>query len=133
MLRSLVKAALLSSGLAIAAGQPINPQNLAWDQSEPERVAAWELEQCWDGQCTTQQVTTQTAQIVQPMGGELSARVRALPVESGVQPSAWTGPLVYDPPPQVLSLAAYQIRTLSPLPMPAAGQSFGTWFGTWGQ
>ena len=109
---------LLLVPLLLGAGQPIDPRTLAWDSSGgPDIVAGYEVVQGWDGAEIGSTVTGLSVPLPARTGTAYAARVRALPVGPGTEPSNWatlaaTWPDVL---PQITSLSQLG-RTTAPLP-----------------
>jgi hypothetical protein len=104
--------------LLLGAGQQIDPQHLAWDSSGgPDIIAGYEVVQGWDGAEIGSTVTGLSVPLAARTGTAYAARVRALPINPGAEPSNWatlaaTWP---DAIPQITSLSQLG-RTTAPLP-----------------
>lgn len=110
---------LLLVPLLLGAGQPIDPQHLAWDASGgPDLVAGYEVVQGWDGAEIGSTVTGLTVPLPARTGTAYAARVRALPVDAGTNPSNWATLAAEWPDvlPQITSLSQLG-RTTAPLPV----------------
>ena len=111
-------AALLLVPLLLGAGQPIDPQHLAWDSSGgPDIVAGYEVVQGWDGVEVGSTVIGLSVPLPARTGTAYAARVRALPVDPEADPSNWATLAAEWPDvlPQITSLSQLG-RTTAPLP-----------------